>query len=393
MANAKQVAQLKQSVEEWNQWRYDHPNRESNLSNADLSGADLVGADLHYADLIGADLRCANLSGANLIGANLIGANLNVAKLVGTDFRRANLIGTYLRRADLSDANLTQADFRRANLIGTYLRRADLSDANLSGAHLSDANLSDAKLIRTKLFNADLSGTDLIGTELVDTDLRHANLCGSNLRSTIFRGKIDLRLAKGLAEINHGGPSLVELHSLQLPQDGSALHFLRGVGIPDEWIDFYRATMMHPVQYYSCFLCYSSTDEGIAKRLHADLQANSVRCWFAPHDLNPGNYIRKEIDQAIHLQDKLLLILSEHAINSGWVDYEVELALAREIRQQREILFPIRLDNEALQSASNWATTLQATRHIGDFTNWTDTQTYQHIFDRLLRDLKKADES
>ena len=96
-------------------------------------------------------------------------------------------------------------------------------------------------------------------------------------------------------------------------------------------------------------------------------------------------------DQAIHLQDKLLLILSEPAIQSGWVDYEVELALTREIQQQREIIFPIRLDNKVLLSTSRWATTLQATRHIGDFTDWTDPTTYRHIFDRLLRDLKKAE--
>jgi TIR domain len=65
-------------------------------------------------------------------------------------------------------------------------------------------------------------------------------------------------------------------------------------------------------------------DESISKRLHADLQANGVRCWFAPHNLKPGDFFRQEIDKAIHLQDKLLLILSEHSIQSNWVEIRSE---------------------------------------------------------------------
>jgi hypothetical protein len=53
-----------------------------------------------------------------------------------------------------------------------------------------------------------------------------------------------------------------------------------------------------------------------AKRLHADLQAEGVRCWFALEDMKIGDRIRQRIDEAIHLQDKLLLLLSEHSIES-----------------------------------------------------------------------------
>jgi hypothetical protein len=42
------------------------------------------------------------------------------------------------------------------------------------------------------------------------------------------------------------------------------------------------------IQYYSCFISYSSKDDAFAKRLHADLQNTGVRCWFAPHDLPIG---------------------------------------------------------------------------------------------------------
>ena len=61
------------------------------------------------------------------------------------------------------------------------------------------------------------------------------------------------------------------------------------------------------------------------------------------------------IEEAIHLHDKLLLILSKDAVNSLWVQQEVEAALYKEVTTGREILFPICLDNTILKSASLWA--------------------------------------
>ena len=70
-------------------------------------------------------------------------------------------------------------------------------------------------------------------------------------------------------------------------------------------------------------------DKDFAERLHADLQNNGVRCWFAPEDMKIGNRIRQAIDKSIRIRDKLLLILSESSIKSQWVEKEVETASAK----------------------------------------------------------------
>jgi TIR domain len=49
-------------------------------------------------------------------------------------------------------------------------------------------------------------------------------------------------------------------------------------------------------------------------------------CWFAPHDLPIGGKIMDGIDAAIRSHDQLLLVLSEHAIRSDWVEDEVKAA-------------------------------------------------------------------
>ena len=88
-----------------------------------------------------------------------------------------------------------------------------------------------------------------------------------------------------------------------------------------------------------------------AERLHADLQNKGVRCWFAPHDMPIGAKIIDAIDEAIRLRDKVLLILSEGAIASDWVEGEVTRALDEERTRKQIVLFPVRLDDAVMQTS------------------------------------------
>jgi hypothetical protein len=82
--------------------------------------------------------------------------------------------------------------------------------------------------------------------------------------------------------------------------------------------------------------------------------------------------------------------LSEHSVQSAWVQDEVESALERERREKRLVLFPIRIDDAVMETDQAWAASIRRTRHIGDFTRWKDHDSYQTAFERLLRDLKAA---
>ena len=75
------------------------------------------------------------------------------------------------------------------------------------------------------------------------------------------------------------------------------------------------------------------------------MQDKGVRCWFAPEDMKIGDRIRPVIDQSIRVHDKLLLVLSEAAMGSQWVEQEVSTALRKERKQDKSVLFPIRVDN------------------------------------------------
>ena len=157
------------------------------------------------------------------------------------------------------------------------------------------------------------------------------------------------------------------------------------------------AMLNSPIQFYSCFISYSSQDDEFARRLHADLQDNGVRCWFAPEDLKIGDRVLFAIDEAIRLRDKLMLVLSEASIESDWVEHEVNKALQEEEKRGATVLFPIRIDGAVMKTEFGWAKRIRQAhrptgRHIGDFSNWKDHDEYKIAFDRLMRDLKNGAE-
>jgi uncharacterized protein YjbI with pentapeptide repeats len=292
------------------------------------------------------------------------------------DLGEASLIG-----ANLSMANLSYADLSEANLFNANLFSANLSYANLTGATLSMANLSLANLSEANLRVTFLNFAIVLGAELRGTDLTHALLFETGFMN------VDLASVVGLDRCNHMARSHVDYRTLQ-KSGPLPLKFLRGVGLPDLFIDYLPSLLNQAIQRYSCFISYSTHDEEFAKRLHADLQDKGVRCWFAPHDLRIGKKILDAVDAAIRLRDRVLLILSEHSINSDWVEDEVTAGFEEERKRKEEVLFPIRLDNAVMETGEAWAAKLRA-RLIGDFRQWKDHDAYQRSFQRMLRDLTR----
>ncbi len=199
---------------------------------------------------------------------------------------------------------------------------------------------------------------------------------------------MDLREVQWLETIQHHGPSSIGLDTIYRSQGDIPEKFLREAGAPDSMIVYMRSLVVKPIDFYSCFISYSSKDQSFAERLYADLQSKGVRCWFAPEDLKWGERMRPGIEEAIRLHDKLLLILSKYSVASGWVEHEVKIALGKERKEHRTVLFPVRLDKAVLDSPLSWTTEIRHERNIGDFTRWKTHDDYQRAFTRLLHDLK-----
>ena len=295
------------------------------------------------------------------------------------DLRRADLGAADLRRADLSGADLTEA----------HLNLANLSKANLGGADLADASFSEADFTEACLNEVSIRGANLTGANLISADLS-----GAWLEDTVF-GNTNLTDTQGLDTCKHSGPSTLDFRTLarsgKLP-----LAFLRGCGLPEALITYLPSILNQPIQFYSCFISYSTRDQEFANSLHAYLQNKGVRCWFAPHDIQGGKKIHEQIDEAIRVYDRLLLILSEASMASNWVKTEIANARQKEVNQNRQVLFPVSL--VPFPKVQEWKcfdadTGIDSAREIReyfipDFSNWKDHNQYQKAFDQLIDGLK-----
>jgi uncharacterized protein YjbI with pentapeptide repeats len=338
----------------------------------------LYRVDLADVDLINANLMGVDLSEAILFGTNLSGSLLHGARILQAHLARARLVDADLRRVDFTYTNLGDADLRDAILHG-----ADLTCANLSGANLSGANLYAARVNNTHLV-----GTDLSNVTMGQTYLTHS---------------VTLHQALGLDTIQHRGPSYLDNLTLRACVAHLPDVFLKGVGYTNYEIETLRALYTDAIQYYSCFLSHAAEDGEFANRLRRDLIDNDVSCWHYRYDMRGGDLWRDQINKAIKIHDKLVLICSAQSLPNINVVEEVIAAIETEKRTGSKKLFPISLDDFIFSDrmtnlakrktvsgewSMNWVTYVRAF-HIPDFSRWKDHDVYKVEFDKLLRDLKE----
>jgi len=364
MANPEHLEILKQGVEAWNVWRESNPTIQPDLSGAELKGVPLKGVNLLLANLRGANLegvdlsprplergdrsyRVSALGGADLSAAKLTFSNLNFADLLHTCFEGAYLDYTILRATDLTYANLRRAD----------IRNVDFTHARLDGTDFSNALFDSATF-------------------------------GSN----------DLSVAVGLDSVEHLGPSSLGISTIYRSNNRISSNFLVGCGVPDEFVAYIPSLLgaQQAIQFYSCFISYSTLDEEFARRLYSRMRDEHLRVWFAPEDIKGGQKLDEQIERAIQLYDRLLLVLSEDSMQSEWVINEIQRARETEIKENRRKLFPITIvDFEKVKAwkrfdADSGRDLAKEVREyfIPDFSDWKDQDAFEKAFDRLLRDLK-----
>ena len=377
MANEEQLAILKEGVEVWNKWREENLHTAIHLNNTDLRKLNLTGVDFFEADLTEIDFRETNLCKANLVGANLWVANLIKANLVQANFSEATLIG-----ANLSQANLNRASFTKVNL-----NYADLSETNL---------------IETNFDEADLSGVDFSRAVV-----KNANFKSAKIGLTIF-GELDLSEAIGLDEMHHFIPSTIGTDALRFSKGKIPIKFLRGCGLSDFEIEsaklynpdlsnheineilykIYELRATQAIQISPLFISYSRADSAFVDRLEIELNAKGIRFWRDIHDAKAGR-LELQIEQAIRHNPTVLLVLSQNALQSDWVQHEVRKARGLEKELGRDVLCPVALDGSWKSGGWPERVMAQVTEYnILDFSQWQDDAVFQREFVRLLDGLQ-----
>ena len=135
----------------------------------------------------------------------------------------------------------------------------------------------------------------------------------------------------------------------------------------------------------------------------ASLQANRdahLRVWFAPEDTQGGRKLHEQIETAIRVYDKLLIVFSAASLQSEWVMTELRKARKAERHSGKRKLFTVRLvdfatlrDWECFDADSGKDLAVELREYfIPDFSHWKEHDPFEAAFTRLLKDLR-AEES
>lgn len=282
----------------------------------------------------------------------------------------------------------------RPNFSGAVLREKNLVSANLSSTNLSGTILSGANLR-----DADLSGSDLSSANLTGAVFRRTNLNGANIAKAIFLESsfinVDLSATLNIEKSMHLGPSTLDQRTLQKSSPLPTV-FLRGVGLPEKLIDYLPSILNQAIDFYSCFISYNQADEVFARRVHAQLQDQGIRCWLDQHQMLPGDDIYEKIQEGIKLWDKVLLCCSETSLTSWWVDNEIDTAFEKERRLMRDrgkkVLVLIPLDTDGYLLSGKWKSGKEEqvrARIAGNFQGWKkDNDLFECELEKVVRALR-----
>lgn len=95
---------------------------------------------------------------------------------------------------------------------------------------------------------------------------------------------------------------------------------------------------------HDVFISYSSKNHVIAQLIFDKLENESVKCWMAPQSLNGGDEYEGVIDEAIRACKVFVLVFSEPAVNSRWVNSELTIAFS-----EYKHIIPFKIDQTILE--------------------------------------------
>jgi uncharacterized protein YjbI with pentapeptide repeats len=237
----------------------------------------------------------------------------------------AQAISTLRQQGWHSDGSLNGIDLRGANLRGAFMLAADMSEADLRGVDIRGADLLYTNLHRAKLDRADLSGADLSLANLHLATMREANLTDCFVGNTLF-ADVDLSEVIGLETVNHFSPSTIGIDTLYRSKGKIPEVFLRGCGIPEDFIRFAIAIANQPEVLFNTpqiFVSYSRQDwDKYVQPLVTHIRPLGFNTWVDQRLLVEGDDWLDKINEALEASKYMILCLSPNAVASKYVRME-----------------------------------------------------------------------
>jgi len=337
------------------------------------------------------------------------------------DFNGINLDSIRISNTDLTDSIFTSCKFINVVMVGTKFNSCEFTDVIFDCCNSIEASYTEAKFTQCKftpknafsqcdffqaVFENTIMACNFTESFFIQAHFLDCKCLGSVYSKSLFGFTVikrtefvatvfdDVKLLQAceiddesvIKSINSFQRHIVEMGKVEETRNVlnttyiSTTRFFRSLGVDRGLLELRASGVSELTGFKTVFISYNRNDEEVATQLREQLEAAGISCWFAPLDMQSGGGVREQIEEAIHKQGRVVLILSENSIRSSWVSFEVECALAEEKKKRGCRLFPIRIcDYEKLTEwdARNSSTGENLShdvldRFVPDFTKWMD---------------------
>jgi TIR domain len=93
------------------------------------------------------------------------------------------------------------------------------------------------------------------------------------------------------------------------------------------------------------FISHASKDKPFVRKLATALLSEGFPVWLDSWSLTLGDSLLDKIYEGIEKSSMVILVISQHAIESGWVNRELNAALEKEKQAGRKFVIPIKIDS------------------------------------------------
>jgi hypothetical protein len=96
------------------------------------------------------------------------------------------------------------------------------------------------------------------------------------------------------------------------------------------------------------FLCHSSKDKEIVKRLARDLERLGIRPWFDLWEIGPGDSLIDKIGAGLNTSKVFCVLISQNSISSNWCNTELRDAIYRATETGNSNIIPLKCGDVSL---------------------------------------------